>query len=103
MSNDKITLDDLRRAADAVPAEQPSLSVYLARWSTVNVISSEQERSAREDFATADRAYERARAEFWRLAYRWMSEFIARDTGGQDELDQLRTARAIATEVESRT
>lgn len=55
------------KAADALDHEPPApasnepvFSDYLARWATVNVVAHEQERSAREDYATALIAWQRA-------------------------------------------
>jgi hypothetical protein len=44
-------------------SKEPVLADYIARWSTVNVVAHEQERSAREDHATALIAWLRAEIE----------------------------------------
>lgn len=86
LTTNPVTLEMLREAAEEV----------LAAWKPT-------EAAASFHTASAWNRYNGLRAEFWRLAYFWMSEFIVRDTGGQDELKQLREARAIIAEIEART
>jgi len=98
-----VTLEELRAAAEAIPRVQPNIRTYMDRWANVQVVAHEQERSAREDFATADRAYQRARAEFWRLAYLWRGAEVSLYYRGDITDHDISDAEAIIAEVEART
>jgi hypothetical protein len=53
----------VNQVSEQPTSKEPVLADYLARWSTVNVVAHEQERSAREDHATALIAWLRAELE----------------------------------------
>lgn len=79
-SKDGVTLDDLRRAADAVPSKPQGEFAFFKLGEEAH--------------------FHRARAEFWRLAFRWEHQ---QNFAPYDIEDEYLAGHAIIAEVESRT
>lgn len=57
-------------------AEAPKLGDYMAKWSKVNVVAHEQERSAREEYSEAVHAWQAGEIALLKAALRWSWQFV---------------------------